>query len=102
MEKAKKDVGQKIRRIKHNLVKWVHSHFITLPSIFSSSKKEEDDDLRIIHNLEARNTKMMNVIQTYKKNVSNTIKTGFKEENVDKRRAIRIFLTVSKTFFRKS
>ncbi|KJH40301.1 RhoGAP domain protein [Dictyocaulus viviparus] len=72
MEKAKKDVGQKFRRIKHNLV--------------NPNKKEDDDDLRIVNALEQRNQKVINAVSIYRKHVSNTVKTGLREENVDKRR----------------
>ncbi|VDM74628.1 unnamed protein product [Strongylus vulgaris] len=72
MEKAKKDVGQKFRRIKHNLV--------------NSTKKDEDDDLKIVNALEHRNQKVINAVSVYRKHVSNTVKTGLREENVDKRR----------------
>ncbi|XGW33810.1 hypothetical protein V3C99_017904 [Haemonchus contortus] len=71
MEKAKKDVGQKFRRIRHNLV---------------NSNKIDDDDLKIVSALEHRNQKVINAISLYRKHVSNTIKTGLREENVDKRR----------------
>ncbi|VDO74469.1 unnamed protein product [Haemonchus placei] len=71
MEKAKKDVGQKFRRIRHNLV---------------NSNKIEDDDLKIVSALEHRNQKVINAISLYRKHVSNTVKTGLREENVDKRR----------------
>ncbi|KHJ99874.1 RhoGAP domain protein [Oesophagostomum dentatum] len=72
MEKAKKDVGQKFRRIKYNLV--------------NSTKKDEDDDLKIVNALEHRNQKVINAVSVYRKHVSNTVKTGLREENVDKRR----------------
>ncbi|VDL75665.1 unnamed protein product [Nippostrongylus brasiliensis] len=72
MEKAKKDVGQKFRRIKHNLV--------------NSNKKDDDDDLKIVNALEHRNQKVINAVSIYRKHVSNTVKTGLREENVDKRR----------------
>ncbi|KAK6766903.1 hypothetical protein RB195_026269 [Necator americanus] len=72
MEKAKKDVGQKFRRIKHNLV--------------NSTKKDDDDDLKIVNALEHRNQKVINAVSVYRKHVSNTVKTGLREENVDKRR----------------
>ncbi|KAK6051454.1 RhoGAP domain protein [Cooperia oncophora] len=71
MEKAKKDVGQKFRRIKHNLV---------------NSSKIDDDDLKIVNALEHRNQKVINAVSIYRKHVSNTVKTGLREENVDKRR----------------
>ncbi|CAJ0607029.1 unnamed protein product [Cylicocyclus nassatus] len=72
MEKAKKDVGQKFRQIKHNLI--------------NLTKKEEDVDLEIINALEHRNQKVINAVSLYRKHVSNTIKAGLREENVDKRR----------------
>ncbi|KAK5976883.1 Rho GTPase-activating protein 17 [Trichostrongylus colubriformis] len=71
MEKAKKDVGQKFRRIKHNLV---------------NSNKIDDDDLKIVNALEHRNQKVINAVSIYRKHISNTVKTGLREENVDKRR----------------
>ncbi|VDM62814.1 unnamed protein product [Angiostrongylus costaricensis] len=60
------------RRIRHNLV--------------NSNKKEDDDDLKIVNALEQRNQKVINAVSLYRKHVSNTVKTGLREENVDKRR----------------
>ncbi|RCN46190.1 RhoGAP domain protein [Ancylostoma caninum] len=77
MEKAKKDVGQKFRRIKHNLV--------------NSTKKDDDDDLKIVNALEHRNQKVISAVTAYRKHVSNTVKTGLREENVDKRRSTNRF-----------
>ncbi|CAI5454574.1 unnamed protein product [Caenorhabditis angaria] len=62
----------KIRRIKHNLV--------------NTSKKDDDEELRNIHQIEARNSKLCSTITTFRKDLANTFQTGFKEENVDKRK----------------
>ncbi|PAV85449.1 hypothetical protein WR25_04786 [Diploscapter pachys] len=72
MEKTKKDVSQKFKRFKHE--------------IFNNSKKDDDWELKAVAALEQRNQKVIAAVATYKKNVANTIKTGLREENVDKRR----------------
>lgn len=62
-------------------------HNLLLQScICSSTKKEDDDDLKIVNALEHRNQKVINAVSVYRKHVSNTVKTGLREENVDKRR----------------
>ena len=53
---------------------------------FSNSKKDDDWELKAVAALEQRNQKVISAVATYKKNVANTIKTGLREENVDKRR----------------
>ncbi|KAK6048805.1 hypothetical protein COOONC_13690 [Cooperia oncophora] len=52
----------------------------------SFSSKIDDDDLKIVNALEHRNQKVINAVSIYRKHVSNTVKTGLREENVDKRR----------------
>lgn len=66
------DVSQKLKRIKHNLV--------------NSTKRDGDNDIKSIAFLEARNAKIFNTISTYRKDLTATIKTGVKEENLEKRK----------------
>ncbi|CAD6185587.1 unnamed protein product [Caenorhabditis auriculariae] len=66
------DVGQKLRRMKHNLV--------------NSSKKEEDVEIKAMMPVEVRNQKIISAVGVFKKDVASTIRTGLREDNVDKRR----------------
>ncbi|CAL2050079.1 unnamed protein product [Caenorhabditis brenneri] len=64
------EVGHRIRRIKHNL----------------QTKKTTDEELKLFENVMIRNSKVSNFASTFRKDLASTLTTGFKEENVDKRK----------------
>uniref|UniRef100_A0A1I7T799 Rho-GAP domain-containing protein n=1 Tax=Caenorhabditis tropicalis TaxID=1561998 RepID=A0A1I7T799_9PELO len=64
------EVGYRFRRMRHNL----------------QTKKASDEELKQYDQLTARNAKVSHFASTFRKDLASTLSTGFKEENVDKRK----------------
>ncbi|NP_001348824.1 Rho-GAP domain-containing protein [Caenorhabditis elegans] len=73
MSFRKMEVGHRFRRIKHNLQTYFR-------------KKTTDEELKLFENVMLRNTKVSNFASTFRKDLASSMTTGFKEENVDKRK----------------
>uniref|UniRef100_A0A8R1DEK7 Rho-GAP domain-containing protein n=1 Tax=Caenorhabditis japonica TaxID=281687 RepID=A0A8R1DEK7_CAEJA len=61
-------------------------------------KKTTDEELKRFESVMLRNTKVANFATTYRKNLAATLTTGFKEENVDKRKKKVEELTMAQDF----
>ncbi|UMM41681.1 hypothetical protein L5515_017835 [Caenorhabditis briggsae] len=75
------EVGHRFRRMKHNF----------------QTKKTTDEELKQFENVMQRNSKVSNLASAFRKDLAATLTTGFKEENVDKRKKKCDELSMSQT-----